>query len=543
MKKVTSLLLAGIAFVSSCTNTDTNITGTPFNQAPDSASVNNLMPDTRDRSITPQNAYSDLFLDSASLDAFIKKGSISESDAQSIRRFYNGRNLQYAWFTTDGLTEQAYGLWNLIDQTNQVSEKTSLAQRMDSLIENDSIRIEATDSSYIKTELSLTQQFIKLSQKGNDSSLVNFNTIHAFLPTKKSDAISLADSVSKGQNAGTTNGQYGLLQQHLAKYTAAAKNGGWQPITLGSKQLKKGTAGPAITLIKKRLQLTGDYVTGDTSSVYSDSLATAIKAYQLRHGFAATGVITDSLVKVLNIPVEQRIEQILLNMNRSAWMPKEAQNLVQVNIPSFMLYVFEGGKKAFEMPVIVGKEGTNTMMFSGNLNQVVFSPYWNVPQSIVKNEILPAMKKDASYLKQKNMEIVGKGDSIPTIRQLPGEENSLGKVKFLFPNSYDIYLHDTPKKGLFKTDKRAYSHGCIRLANATKMAQYLLRDQKEWTPAKIDEAMNAKKEQTVKLSKTVPVVITYYTAWVDENGALNFRDDIYGHDQRTTKRMFVGKTL
>lgn len=542
MKKISGFFLLGIGLISACTNTDIKGTAS-VTQTSDSNATNNLMPDVRDLSITPQNAYSDLFLDSNAFNAFIRNGSITESEAQNIRRFYNGRNFQYAWFTTEGLTEQAYGLWNLIDRANQVSEKAALAQRMDSLIENDSIRIAATDSSYIKTELSLTQQFIKLSQKGNDSSLVNFASIHAFLPTKKTDPTQLADSLSKAPNSGSANQQYHLLQQQLSKYTAAAKAGGWQPITLGAKQIKKGTSSPAIAAIKKRLQLTGEYEGGDTSTIFSDSLVTAIKSYQQRHGFSPTGVITDSLVKVLNVSAAQRIQQILVNMNRSAWMPKDAQNVVQVNIPSFMLYVYEGGKKVFDMPVIVGKEGTNTMMFSGNLNQVIFSPYWNVPKSIVQNEILPAMKKDPSYLKKKNMEIVGKGDSIPTIRQLPGEENSLGKVKFLFPNSYDIYLHDTPKKGLFEEDKRAYSHGCIRLADAAKMAQYLLRDQKDWTPEKINEAMNAKKEQNVKLSKAVPVIITYYTAWVDENGALNFRDDIYGHDQRTTKRMFVAKTL
>jgi murein L,D-transpeptidase YcbB/YkuD len=232
-------------------------------------------------------------------------------------------------------------------------------------------------------------------------------------------------------------------------------------------------------------------------------------------------------------------------MNRAGWTPvQEDSNFIQVNIPAFMLYVYEGSAKAFDMPVVVGKEGTNTTMFTGNLDQIVFSPYWNVPESIVRGEIMQSIKKDPNYLKKKNMEIVSQKDSIPKIRQLPGGDNSLGKAKFLFPNSYDIYFHDTPDKGAFKTQKRAYSHGCIRLEDAAKMAQYLLRNNSEWNQEKIQQAMNANKEQSVKLDKKVPVVITYYTAWVDETGQLNFREDIYGHDKNAAPKMFTGtKTI
>jgi L,D-transpeptidase YcbB len=543
MKKILFSLVISAAVLTACDTMTADNTAGPTTVNNSAVAGPNLMSDTRDLSITPENAYSDLFLDSTAIDAFIKKQNITESEAKGIRQFYNSRNLQYAWFTSEGLTEQGNSFWNLVDQTDQVSGKSALAQRMDSLIENDSAIIARGDSSFIQTELGLTQQFIKLSKNASDTSLVNFTTIHAFLPVKKGDAVSLADSLSKLQGGAGVNQQYGLLQQKLSQYAAVARNGGWQPITLGAKQVKKGTSTPAVAAIKKRLQMTGDYTPGDTSALFSDSLVTAVKAFQQRNGFAPTGVVTDSLVKVMNVPVETRIQQILLNMNRSAWMPKDAQNLLQVNIPSFMLYAYEGGKKVFDMEVIVGKEGTNTMAFTGKLNQIVFSPYWNIPKSIVQNEIMPAMKSDPSYLKKKNMEIVGKGDSIPTIRQLPGEENALGKVKFLFPNSYDIYLHDTPKKGLFDKQKRAYSHGCIRVADAVKLAQYLLREQKEWTPEKITASMESGKEQFVKLTNSLPVVITYYTAWVDETGGLNFRDDIYGHDTRTAKRMFAPKTL
>ena len=178
------------------------------------------------------------------------------------------------------------------------------------------------------------------------------------------------------------------------------------------------------------------------------------------------------------------------------------------------------------------------MMFSGDLNQVVFSPYWNVPPSIVRNEILPELASNPGYLESQNMEQVGEEDGLPKIRQRPGGKNSLGRVKFLFPNSFNIYFHDTPAKSLFEKDKRAYSHGCIRLAEPEKMANYLLRNHPEWTPEKISEAMNSGNERYVKLKKAVPVIITYYTAWVDNNGQLHFRDDVYDHDRTAITKMF-----
>ena len=179
------------------------------------------------------------------------------------------------------------------------------------------------------------------------------------------------------------------------------------------------------------------------------------------------------------------------------------------------------------------------MMFKGDLSQIVFSPYWNVTPDIIKEEIMPAMARNPNYLASHNMEVTSTSGGIPVVRQLPGPENSLGKVKFLFPNSFNIYFHDTPAKSLFSKDKRAYSHGCIRLSEPTKLAEYLLRSQPEWPSDKIADAMNSGEEKYVKLKNSVPVIITYYTAWVDENGLLNFRDDIYGHDALLQKRMFL----
>ena len=178
------------------------------------------------------------------------------------------------------------------------------------------------------------------------------------------------------------------------------------------------------------------------------------------------------------------------------------------------------------MNVVVGKDLHQTVVFNGDIKYVVFSPYWNIPPSILKKEILPAIKKNPNYLSKNNMEWNGNG-----VRQKPGPSNALGLVKFLFPNSFNIYLHDSPAKNLFGAQTRAFSHGCIRLAEPKKLAVYLLKDDPQWTEKKIDAAMHAGKEKYVTLKNPVPVFIGYLTAWVDQQGRLNLRKDIYKRDQ------------
>jgi murein L,D-transpeptidase YcbB/YkuD len=363
------------------------------------------------------------------------------------------------------------------------------------------------------------------------------------IPVKKLNAVLLADSIivqridSSGGNRSAS--QYLQLKQKLQSYNQIAKQGGWRTIIFTAKQIKKGTPSSTIALIKRRLQLTGDMAGSDTSNNFNDSLVTAVRNYQQHNGMRPTGIITDTLIRSLNVPVDKRIQQIIINLSRMQWMPATADaNYLSINIPDFMLKAYENNAKVFEMPVAVGKEGTNTTMFNGNIDQVVFSPYWNIPASIVRNEILPKIKSDPNYLQSKHMEIVGKNDTLPTIRQLPGEENPLGKVKFLFPNRYDIYLHDTNVKEIFKKAVRAVSHGCIRLADAEKLANYILRNNSAWTPQKIHAAMNSGKQQYVKVDPAMPVMITYLTAWVDETGQLNFRDDVYNNDKKVSQMMF-----
>jgi murein L,D-transpeptidase YcbB/YkuD len=505
----------------------------------------------RDHSITRANSYSNLFLDSTAMESFIASKKLEESIARRMRSFYNTRNYQFAWFTSDGLTEQARGFWNLHDYVttynqDSVLKDKALQKRMEALTTEESLSVSASDKSYMNTELTLTQHFIHYMLNNFEKGYVKRKEMERFVPRKKEDVMLQADSLLTKKHKDNkyfedVHEPYKKLKDELGRYYTIAKQGGWRPVTISGKSLKKGASSPAVAEIKRILRLMGDMPGSDTSQVFNDTLEMAVKNFQVRHGFKPDGVIGASVVKEINVPVEKRLQQILMNMNRMRWMPAEMSgNLIMVNIPEFMLHVYEGNKRVFDMVVVVGKEGHNTMMFNGDLNQIVFSPYWNVPPSIVKNEIMPAMSRNPGYLANQNMEMVSNSGGLPSIRQKPGPGNALGKVKFLFPNNFNIYFHDTPSKSLFERDRRAFSHGCIRLSDPYKMAQYLLRNEPEWTPERITAAMNAADEKYVKLDKPVPVVITYYTAWVDEKGLLNFREDIYKHDQKLAAKMFTG---
>ncbi|MEO6327364.1 MAG: L,D-transpeptidase family protein [Ginsengibacter sp.] len=512
----------------------------------DSATVKKIS--KRDLSITNANAYNDLFLDSVNLAEFLVKKNLPDSVTRRIRSFYNARNYQYAWFSSNGLTEQSLGFWNLYNYAIYSGDTSlkdkALQKKMDNLLEDTDLVVQSDNKSILNTELLLTQHFIEYSLNNFQKGFVKRKELERFIPIKKEDVMMLADSLLTHKHKDNkyfdgVNESYKKLKEELSRYYEIAKNGGWQPVTGTAKDYKKGTASPLIADLKKRLSITGDIAPSDSSQVFTDTLETSIRQYQQRFGYKPDGIITLSLLKDMNVTVAERLKQILINMNRMRWMPQEPDGkLILVNIPEFVLHFVDGKSKVFDMDVVVGKEGHNTMMFTGKLSQIVFSPYWNVPPSIVKNEIMPKMAGNPNYLSEQNMEVTGTEGDLPVVRQLPGEKNSLGKVKFLFPNSFDIYFHDTPAKSLFSKDKRAYSHGCIRLSDPLKMAEYLLKDDSEWTSEKIVEAMNSGNEKFVRVKDPVPVFITYYTAWVDENNQLNFRDDIYKRDADIAKKLF-----
>ena len=499
----------------------------------------------RDLSVTSANAFNDIFLDSMAMEHYISSNGLENKQiGLRIRSFYNARNYQYAWFSSSGPSESARFFWNQYDYAVNHLKDSTIANKIFSrkaeyYMNQEEFTVNKNDSSLLQTEFGFTETFIRFINSTYERGYVKRKELEKFIPIQKVDPLTMADSLLNKKHKDDkyyedVNDMYGDLKKQLSLYAAIARSGGWNRVTLVKGTLKKGQTDDQVPLIKNRLRMTLDLLGNDSSAVFDDTLLTAILRFQQRHGYKADGVITPSLVKEMNVPAEWRLMQLLINMNRMRWMPqKPSGNLIIVNIPEFILHVYDGRKQLFEMAVVVGKETNNTMMFNGDLSQVIFSPYWNIPSSIAEKEILPALKRNPNYLKKKNMEMVG-----GRIRQKPGPGNSLGKVKFVFPNSYSIYFHDTPSKGLFNENKRAFSHGCIRLSQPQKMAEWLLKDDPDWTREKIVEAMNAGKEKAVALKKRVPVFIIYYTAWVDGNGLLHFRDDIYGHDQELYSRMF-----
>lgn len=493
----------------------------------------------RNTRITKANSYSDLFLDSTAMEAFIAEQKLNDTVSTSMRNFYNARNYQYAWFASDGLTEQALAFRNLYDYTKDSgTTRKSLDSRLESLMADDSLRVSSNDAGIRKTELLLTWRYVNYVWERYDSKRSRTVALEGLLPVQKQPVMELAKAELDLKDA--PNDHYKALQQALGNYVRIAEKGGWAAIPVPRKKLRKGSIDTAVVFLKKRLQAIGQFPVADSSTVFNDELVKAIKVVQANYGFTADGIVSPGLIKELNVPVSKRIAQLLVNLERMRWMPAEPSgNLIWVNIPAFKLYVQDGKNQLFNMDIVVGKEGHSTVMFSGNLNQVVFSPYWNVPESIVKKEILPSIEKNADYLAENNMEITGEEAGVPVVRQLPGNKNQLGKIKFLFPNRFNIYFHDTPYKDLFNRDKRAFSHGCIRLREPVKLAEYLLVNQPQWTTEKIDSAMNSGKEKYVRVKDPVPVLIYYYTAWVDDHKQLQFRDDIYGHDERLAHKLFV----
>ncbi len=364
----------------------------------------------------------------------------------------------------------------------------------------------------------------------------------------------LKNDIQKNKSYQPVNRQYNLLNVYLKKYTALEKKGGWvNNITTA----KKGDSASTILLIKEQLFLQGDLVVNDYTNVFNDSVELAVKKFQHRLGIAENGIVGGKTLMELNVSIHQRIEQLMINIERSKWMPIEQEgDYLAVNIPDFKLLVYTNNKLEWSCNVVVGKSNfsSHTIIFNDSLVDIVFSPYWNVPASIMFKETLPAIRSNRHYLSSRNMEIVDENNkTIPlsrinknqlrsgfpySIRQKPGKNNSLGLVKFLFPNNYNIYMHDTPEKSLFNESTRMFSHGCIRVEEPIKLAKFLLRNDSSWTDEKIATAMDGTKEIYVKLHRKIPVYIAYFTAWVDKAGNLNFRDDIYHHDAKMKELIF-----
>ena len=331
--------------------------------------------------------------------------------------------------------------------------------------------------------------------------------------------------------------EYKALQRQLMRYRQILARGGWQPVPDG-KAVKPGDRSTIdrLTALRERLRVEG-YIGGDSKpadsgaadAVYTRELAGTVAQFQREHGIVVDSALGKETVAALNVPATYRLGQIAANMERYRWMPRTlGDKYVFVNVPAFRLEAFEDAKKVMEMKVIVGAEfeDRNTPAFSDSMQYVVFRPYWNATDSIMEKELWPKVESDPTFLERNDYEIVTEGGK-QRIRQRPGDKNALGLVKFMFPNTFSIYMHDTPEAKLFDKDVRAFSHGCIRLEQPEKMAQWVLG----WTPEQVREAMhNGRDDRHVTLKQKVPVYIGYFTTFI-RDGRLYFGNDLYNRDR------------
>jgi len=361
------------------------------------------------------------------------------------------------------------------------------------------------------------------------------------------------DSIDRFFDAWRPPGQrYAALRTVLAKYRALAAKGGWNTVPLG-ESIKPGMSDPRIPAIRARLSLT-DGASGEVGAaegqLYGNALVEVVKRFQARQGLEGDGVIGSTTIVAMNVPVQERIKSIILAMERLRWMPENlGQQYLIVNIAGFELRRVNAGKVEERMAVVVGKPYHRTPVFSDRIRFLEFNPYWNVPPDIAVNEELPVLRRNPAGLSAQGFEVVrgnqvsdpssvdwssvGPGHFPYQLRQRPGPNNALGRVKFMFPNPHNVYLHDSPARNLFERNVRAFSHGCIRLSRPLDLAEQVLRvgGVQGWSKERINDVVASTKNTVVNLREPLPVHITYLTAWADD-GVANFRQDIYGHDAK-----------
>ena len=488
------------------------------------------------------------FFDSTQVALFFKRYLGVKAYEPEVRSFYQQRKYAYAWFDDGRLIEQAGNLVNRVLnlENDGIYKAVPYRQTLDSLLHDPATHGKKSKQD-ITAELMLsTQYFIFAKLAWNGMNMAASKSSGWFVPRKKIGYPQYLDSLlnEPANNRAATEPvyrQYELLRSFLRKYRELAQNDKWLPIALIQKNVKTGDSSEIIRQLKVRLYELGDYHGDTLNTVYTAELQAGFRQFQERHGLEITGRPDLATINALNVPLASRIKQILVNMERSRWLPVKLSNdYLAVNIPEYQLHVYHADSLLWSCKVVVGQTVHPTTVFYGEVKQVVFSPYWNLPQGIIRNEILPGIKKNPQYIAEHHMEITGSQDGLPVIRQKPGPENSLGLVKFLFPNSYNIYLHDTPSKSLFGETNRSFSHGCIRVSEPAKLADFLLKNNGDWDAKKIDQAMHSGIQRYINLKRKVPVFIAYFTAFTDRNNRLNFRKDIYQLDERLASMILSG---
>lgn len=345
---------------------------------------------------------------------------------------------------------------------------------------------------------------------------------------------------------------YPRLRDALAQYVAIGKAGGWSTIP-GGPTLKPGMRDERLPLVRQRLLATGDLA--GTATVadpldYDATLQVAVVHFQSRHGLDTDGFIGKGTLAAMNVPVDARIDQIRVNLERARWVSQDIPGtFIIVDIAGFNARLFRDGEVVWNEPAQVGKPYRSTPVFREDMTYLELNPTWTIPPTILAKDILPKVKQDPAYLQKKHMQVLTQDGKVVDpkaidwssmsasgfpymLRQTPGPHNALGRVKFMFPNPHFVYLHDTPHQELFSRSSRAFSSGCIRINNPYRLAELLLQDEDKWSREKITAAIDTVKQQRVTLPEPVPVLLLYWTVNTGADGTVYFKDDIYQRDMK-----------
>jgi murein L,D-transpeptidase YcbB/YkuD len=439
---------------------------------------------------------------------------------QQLYANYQGAPL---WMETDGVRERASALLAALDSAPSHALRTD-AYPLDSIrrvVSSKKIDSGATAKDIANADVLLTAAYVGYASDMLTGQINPQSVSQSWYIPMRRAAVDSAlthtlqdSSIAEGlASMAPQDSEYTVLRRQYALYTEIVANGGWDSVDFGATRAE----------LMKRLLAEGYDVPS------KDSVPAAMKRWQETHDLDADGRPGKMTFAALNIPASERLAQIATNMERHRWLPRAlGQKYIYVNVPSFRLDAFDSGQRVLSMKVVVGADydGKTTPVFADSMRWVVFRPYWRPTEHIMKTEIFPKIKADPTYLARNDMELVRDGKA-RVVRQRPGEHNSLGLVKFLFPNDYDIYLHDTNEKSMFAKAARAASHGCIRLEHPDKLAEYVLG----WTADSVKFAMQSgKNDVTVSLAQKLPVYIVYFTAY-ERDGQLHFADDVYGRDE------------
>ncbi len=486
---------------------------------------------------------------------------------EMLRRFYKTGNFRNAWSATAKSFKQAQILLNIIEDVDShglIPEYYHI-DKIKSLIKNSKGTLNAAglkprDSAEL--DILLTDAFLTLGchfSGGCVAPLIAETEWHANQNDINIDEILEAalseNHIQKSlkQLLPLQEG-YARLRRSLQLYREIETDGGWPKIR-STKIFKSGDRTVQINNLRDRLIVSGDLDqdNNEDRAVLDEALEHAVISFQGRHGLNADGIAGPLTIEALNVPAETRVRQIELNLERMRWTSRNlGHRYIIVNIAGYELDVIENGNTIMSMDVIVGKPYWHTPVLSETMNYIVLNPSWNIPDSIAVEEILPGIQEDPDYLNKRNIKIMSSWSPDATevnprtvrwfditeddfnykLIQEPGSSNPLGNIKFIFPNKYNVYLHDTSGKGLFSRNVRSFSHGCIRIERPLDLAEYLLSDNPAWSRKKILKSIKTRKTQFVHLSKPMRIHLLYLTAWVDEQGILQFRDDIYGRDER-----------